>query len=321
MSLGSAAVLGLVQAPVQVAPTTVYLMLGGRCTNDCAFCAQARSSDAGKDNLSRVTWPRFPVSLLLAALTERSGQFQRLCIQATGSPTAFADTLRLVPQLRRHTDLPIDASILPTTVEAAAELIAAGVDHIGFGVDAASAAVFAETKGGGIERYTKLVEAVAARFPGNAAVHLIAGLGESERELADALQRYHDLGAFAALFAFCPVPGTRMASRPAPLLASYRRLQVARYLIAHWLGRADGFRYDADGHIAGYGAAPLAALGDGEAFRTSGCPGCNRPFYNERPSGPMYNYARPLTADEATAALRETGIAALAAVPTGAVHA
>ena len=28
----------------------------------------------------------------------------------------------------------------------------------------------------------------------------------------------------------------------------------------------------------------------GIPFMTSGCPGCNRPYYNERPSGPLYNY-------------------------------
>ncbi|HDI74230.1 MAG TPA: hypothetical protein ENF57_04430 [Candidatus Korarchaeota archaeon] len=27
-----------------------------------------------------------------------------------------------------------------------------------------------------------------------------------------------------------------------------------------------------------------------EAFLTSGCPSCNRPFYNERPRGPIYNF-------------------------------
>ena len=34
-------------------------------------------------------------------------------------------------------------------------------------------------------------------------------------------------------------------------------------------------------------------------FETSGCPGCNRPYYNERPGGMLYNYPRPLTAAEA----------------------
>ena len=321
MSLGSAVVLGLAQAPMQVAPTTVYLMLGGRCPNDCAFCAQARSSAAGEHNLSRVTWPLFPANRLLAAVRERASAFQRLCIQATGSSTAHEETLALVSRLRRITDLPLDVSILPASVTAAEELIAAGVEHIGFGVDAATSAVFTQVKGGSIERYTKLLEALARRHTGSAAVHLIAGLGESERELVEAMQHYHDLGAVSALFAFCPVPGTRMASRPAPALASYRRVQAARFLIVAGLGGADGFDYDSDGRVTGYGASPIESLTGGDAFRTSGCPGCNRPFYNERPSGPMYNYARPLTAAEADATLLETGIAALAAVAAEAQHA
>jgi len=25
-------------------------------------------------------------------------------------------------------------------------------------------------------------------------------------------------------------------------------------------------------------------------YLTSGCPSCNRPYYNEKPSGPIYNY-------------------------------
>jgi len=43
----------------------------------------------------------------------------------------------------------------------------------------------------------------------------------------------------------------------------------------------------------------------GEPFRTSGCPDCNRPFYNERPSGPLYNYPRPLTTEEAARAIQD----------------
>jgi biotin synthase len=47
------------------------------------------------------------------------------------------------------------------------------------------------------------------------------------------------------------------------------------------------------------------ALATGAPFRTSGCPDCNRPLYNERPGGPMYNYAEPLTGVETVAARRE----------------
>ena len=37
---------------------------------------------------------------------------------------------------------------------------------------------------------------------------------------------------------------------------------------------------------------------NGQAFQTSGCPGCNRPYYNERPGRTMFNYPRPLTPEE-----------------------
>ena len=46
-------------------------------------------------------------------------------------------------------------------------------------------------------------------------------------------------------------------------------------------------------------------LSTGTAFQTTGCVGCNRPFYNERPKGPMYNYPRNLSNDEVTTILEE----------------
>ena len=42
-----------------------------------------------------------------------------------------------------------------------------------------------------------------------------------------------------------------------------------------------------------------ALIADGRPFQTPGCPGCNRPYYNERPGGPMYNYPHPLSAGKA----------------------
>jgi biotin synthase-related radical SAM superfamily protein len=49
-------------------------------------------------------------------------------------------------------------------------------------------------------------------------------------------------------------------------------------------------------------------LADGVAFQTSGCPDCNRPFYNERPGGPMYNYPEPLTSQQIKAAIEELSV-------------
>jgi biotin synthase len=60
-------------------------------------------------------------------------------------------------------------------------------------------------------------------------------------------------------------------------------------------------RFDDGGRIVDYGVPQSfldEALELGTAFQTSGCPGCNRPYYNEKPSGPIYNYPRPLSPDE-----------------------
>jgi biotin synthase len=53
------------------------------------------------------------------------------------------------------------------------------------------------------------------------------------------------------------------------------------------------FSVDNEGKISSFGLN-LEKLQQvielGEPFRTSGCQDCNRPFYNEKPSGPLYNY-------------------------------
>jgi len=314
VSVGTAVMLGLLRAPMLVPPTTAYLMVGGRCARDCGFCAQARSSKADETMLSRVTWPPFPARTVIDALAAKDDIFQRVCIQSTSTPDSFERTLRLVAQLKAALPLPVDASLLPPNASAIDEAFAAGLDHLGFGLDAASEAVFAATKGSGWAHYRSAIWLAAERYRGRAAAHLIAGLGESELEMALAMQEHADRGITVGLFAFCPVAGTRLGQAAQPSLAGYRRLQAARYLIANSLGRAVGFAYDEDGRITDFAETDVSSLISGEAFRTSGCPGCNRPFYNERPSGPLYNYPRPLTSEETALALREAGVEALAAL-------
>jgi biotin synthase len=46
----------------------------------------------------------------------------------------------------------------------------------------------------------------------------------------------------------------------------------------------------------------------GEPFLTSGCPECNRPYYNERPGGTMYNYPTKLTQRQVVQVKNELGL-------------
>jgi biotin synthase-related radical SAM superfamily protein len=103
----------------------------------------------------------------------------------------------------------------------------------------------------------------------------------------------------AVLFAFTPIPNTPLADRPQPPLESYRRIQLARHLITEGKSRFEEMGF-LDGRLVslGEGVDIDDLVADGTPLKTTGCPGCNRPYYNERPSGPLFNYPRDLTEEE-----------------------
>ncbi|MGQ9600560.1 MAG: radical SAM protein [Anaerolineae bacterium] len=299
--------LGLAQALLAVAPATAYLMIGGRCLLDCAFCAQGRHSQASALNLSRVTWPEYDLGLVVTRLAEaaRQGAFRRVCLQVTVTLDAMERSLAVLRRLKAVSSTPVDIAILPRTLEQVRRLMDAGADHIGFGLDAACERVFVQVKGGNWGRSLNLLEETARSFPQRAVVHLIVGLGETEQEIIERIQWAHDRGITVGLFAFTPLRGTSLADRSPPPLAVYRRIQAARWLIVHGRAQAQQMAFDTAGRLIDYGAfLPLT----GEPFQTSGCPDCNRPFYNELPGGPWYNYPRPLTAEEIVQARCEMGL-------------
>jgi biotin synthase-related radical SAM superfamily protein len=254
VSIGTAVVIGLDDARMDAAPTTAYLMLGGRCVMDCGFCAQARSSQASALKLSRVTWPEFDQAQTLALLTKavERGDIRRCCLQVTVAEGTFQRTLEVIRAVREACDVPVDAAILPRDMAQIEELLAAGVDHIGFGLDAACERVFQQVKGGHWARSLSLIEETARRFPSRGAVHLIVGLGESEQEMAEMIQRMHNLGLIVGLFAFTPVRGTRMEDVSPPPISTYRRMQVARYLITNNLARIGNFTFSTAGQLLNF---------------------------------------------------------------------
>ncbi len=307
VSLGSAGVLGLAACRAAVAPTTAYLMTGGRCAHNCAFCAQARSSTASDDQLSRVTWPSFPTEQVLSrlAVAYEQGALQRCCLQVTSGPE-LEQVRAMVRAIRRVTAVPLCISIRVTGLAPLEELLELGAERVTLAADAVCERVYRQVKGPDWQRMLDLLTSAARQHPGRVGTHVIIGLGETEAEAAAFLQQMQDLGITVGLFAFTPVRGTALASAPPPPLASYRRMQAALHLIRNEYAHAGQFRYTPEGRIISYGldAATLRRLlAAGEAFRTAGCTGCNRPYYNERPGGPLYNYPRPLRPEEAEAAV------------------
>ena len=308
MSAGTACAVGRRIMKIDTLPTTAYVMLGERCSNVCRFCSQSARSRARADQLSRVTWPEFDGEEAITAIDAayRQGKLGRTCLQVVRTPDHWQKTIMAIGALRQQSQVPLCVSSHLNTVDQARELIERGADRVCIALDAATPELYREIKGGDWSRIWQLLSDCAAALPGRISTHLIAGLGETEQEMITMLLRCREQNVAAGLFAFTPVRGTERENCPPPPLAQYRRVQVANYLIHNGCA-ADIFHFDSGGHLVRISltAEQRRSLAGGEAFRTSGCPDCNRPYYNERPGGTMYNYPRPLTLPEAVQALAE----------------
>ena len=304
VSLGTAIVLGLLEGKLDAQPTTAYLMTYriGKCTANCGFCPQARTSKSNTDLLSRVSWPTFPTPTVLPALaaTAKQGKIRRVCIQALNYPDVFDHLEALAQEIKKRSAIPVSVSCQPLNTQNIELLRKAGVDRLGIALDAATEALFDKVKGSGAgsvytwkNQFTQLNEAIAVFGKGNVSTHVIVGLGETEKEAANVIQRCVDMSVLPALFAFTPVRGTALEAKSPPKVEAYRRVQLARYLIVNGKARFENIAFGDEGKIAGFGLASEKLehiIASGLPFHTSGCPDCNRPFYNEKPSGPLYNY-------------------------------
>ena len=195
------------------------------------------------------------------------------------------------------------------------QLAEAGVERIGIALDAATEKLFDEVKGSSAggpytwkSQFRQLRNAVEIFGKGKVSTHLIIGLGETENDVIGLIQRCVDMSVLPALFAFTPVRGTALRGKPQPLIEVYRRVQLARYLIVHGCARSENMSFDDVGCLTHYGVEEATLkwiVETGKPFLTSGCPNCNRPFYNEKPSGPIYNYPRSIRLEEIEAIKRQ----------------
>ncbi len=315
VSVGTAIVLGLLEGKLDADPTTAYLMTykAGKCTADCGFCPQAKSSQSKTELLSRVSWPAFSTASVIGGIGNavKAGKIRRVCVQTLNYPQAFSDLCGFVKELKKHVSVPVSVSCQPQNAQNMWNLAQAGADRIGIAIDAATEKVFYRVKGEGAggpyrwqDEFTLLKTAIGVFGEGNVSTHLIVGLGETEKEAAQMLQTFANMGVLPGLFAFTPVRGTKLALNPQPQLEAYRRVQLARYLIVNSQTRFEDMIFNSSGQIVDFGISKdvlTKTVESGKPFQTPGCPDCNRPFYNEKPSGPIYNYPRKLSAQEIAA--------------------
>lgn len=278
-SAGTLYRLGLRKGPMERFKTA-YLMLDGVCTFNCGYCTHA-STVRNLTHLSRVLWPEVEdLSIFLERLTQ--SDFERICVQVVSYPKFQEDLFKFIEWLK-ISNKTISVSVRATSLDLVDELFERGVDRLGIAIDVVNEEFFRKFRGGNLNELKRLIETSACLYAGKITTHIIVGLGESDRELFETMAWLRDIGVETALFAFTPLRDTPLEDHPKPSLERYRKIQLARFLIYRGLEQLIEFEGET---IKGFKWLPPDSH---RAFMTSGCPDCTRPYYNESPSGPLYN--------------------------------
>ncbi len=286
-SLGTLAVIGEEDVKTLIRPGVAYLLQYSEqgCLAGCLFCAQSSSSRASKDLLSRVIWPTVELEKVVPRMAR---VFERACVQSIIKPRFVEELHEIVRTLSSH-GLRVSLSTTPVPVEDLELFKQEGVDYLGVGLDAFTPELAARVnKPYPFEAYLDFARRAVAVFGrGRVVVHLIVGLGEGLRDAVETIKRVYEVGCRVSLFAFTPVRGTPMGGQPRPSLRYYRIVQVASFLVSRGLPVERFLDLDE----ACVRVDSLEGLEDlPKALLTSGCPGCNRPYYTESPREEPYNY-------------------------------
>lgn len=308
LSAGTTACMGLSSNRMDAYPTTAYLLSGKQCPMKCSFCPQGVGENEVLSRLGRVNWPEFSwnaIELKLGQAEEKG--IQRICLQSVRHTDGIGTLIKIISKIKAITTLPLSLSAWIEDEDEAAELIDSGADRISVSLDVINPQAYERIKGGSLHERLDLLLRCAIKLPGRMSTHIICGLGETEAEVLLLIERLIEAGVTPALFAFAPLKGTPLADADPPRIESYRRIQAGFFLIQKKIMKRSSFKFE-NGRLISYSISKNALseiLSDGKAFQTSGCPGCNRPYYNERPGGIIYNYHRPLNAFECQKSLKE----------------
>ncbi|MDD3473874.1 MAG: radical SAM protein [Syntrophaceae bacterium] len=295
------------------------------CKANCAFCGLAGEKERIKSGGSfiRVPWKSFRTSDVIEAIKDTPEEVSRVCISMITHPQSIKDTIDICKEVVSKTEKMVSLLISPTVLrrDDLRAFKKAGADRIGVAIDCATEGLFEEMRGkavGGPHRwgtYWRVYEESLDIFGhGKSGVHLICGLGESEKELIFSIDRAHKLGGFTHLFSFFPEKGSRMESVSPPPISVYRRIQMARWLIDNDKSEYSRMNFDSSDRVIDFGVRDQDlqdAIESGIPFETSGCPGfdgrtaCNRPYGNEKPGEDIRNFPFRLEAPDVEKVGRE----------------
>ena len=341
MSQAAAITLGLVPGRLYRCACTrclnLLLTYPEGCRANCAYCGLARHREADRNyadrNFIRVDWPAAPLQQIIETVAAQGDAtpFHRMCISMITHPssdqdakTVLARWMHKIPRER----IPVSILSNPTTLSRAdvADFHDLGADIFTVALDAANPDVFARTRGKGVDsphtwdKYWEVFGHAADVFgPGRIGMHLLVGLGETDRELLSVCRRLSEMGGHSHLFCFYPEAGSLMDHIPAPPRSRWRRIQLARYLIEYRGHPFSRLSFNAQGDLIDFGLAEAelhSVVATGIAFRTSGCPGkerddvsaCDRPYGDSPPSN-IASYPYPPQADDMAVIRHQLGLA------------
>lgn len=281
----------------------LLLTYGEGCMGSCSYCglSKRRKGAYPEKSFIRVSWPTYKTDEIIDRMIERRDKLKRVCISMITNKKATRDLLDVMARINARVDLPISLLITPTLLSRG-DLVSfkeSGAERIGVAIDAVTQGLFDQHRGKGVkgphqwEKYWEMAgQALEVFGEGMIGVHLIVGLGETEKEMASAVQRTRDMGGRTHLFSFFPEDGSRLAGHPQPPAGQYRRIQLATHLIDEGLSREERFIYDENDRVLEFGIAGDEldkVVESGVPFMTSGCPdetgqvACNRPYGDSMP--------------------------------------
>jgi biotin synthase-related radical SAM superfamily protein len=305
-------------------PTNMHLLThnSSGCKGNCAFCPQSQYTSNklknipdSQDFLSRITWPAFDFKDVLQIIKEKYSKFgmknpdfQRICVQTLNYQGFEQDVIQILLNLKKVTNIPISIAIPPVSVENIQNFKELGAERICFALDMATEDLFDKIKGKSnngpydwINHNNLLKNAVKIFGKGYVATHLIVGCGETEFEALQFIEKMSQEGIRTGVFAFTPIKNTKMEIQMQPSIVNFRKIQLGKYLIDTGKKSLSDFTFNSTRELTSFhvNTEELKKIVDlSIPFQTSGCPGCNRPYYDSKPNEEQYSYAKGLNKSE-----------------------
>lgn len=305
VSIGSTVTLGLRNFNQNYPNPTIYLLTPGKCLRDCKYCSLAKSSNSDEKYLSRVVWPSFEIEDVIQKILKNKNKIKRVCIQTVNNRFSKKIYTRILKEIGDK--FKVSVSINSENDELIKELFSNGVDRVGIPIDVATEKNYEFLRGGDFFKKINFILKTGRTYEGKISTHIIVGLNETDFEILNLYKLLITNKINVGLFAFTPVKGSYLEKSLPPKIIRYRKIQIGTKLIELGYNIKD-FKFKNNGELIAFPKFNLDEIIKLNPFNTRGCPDCNRPFYNERPTGAIYNYPFPVKYEQTEKEIVDLGL-------------